>query len=661
MAGNARFHDKHHRTNHHTLSTDGFPDSATDPIASPSQPFQGDFVVNGVLSSSRGLDVLSANYGGDVYCENIHVRDTTFTDFISGTSTETIISDGALTGFGPNTLTMDFSTAIYAKTPIVNFTNSISAASAIYTNFANFFELSSTSISAKDIITNTLSTISLTSNDILTNNITATTLDSQSILSDSILSLEISATDVVVTNNITVSGNCLIYGNLSALGDLTEIETTLHSSSSFSVTNTDISLPALTINQEGTGDIVVLNYSSVPNFLKIDIEKLTINGKISALSGIHSDVSVTSPNISSITDISNSVFSTVSSNSANWESTYSSVSSISSNWDSTYSSVYSNSANWDSTYSTVSSNSANWESTYSSVSSISSNWESTYSSVSSNSANWESTYSTVSSNSANWESTYSSVSSISANWESTYSTVSSNSANWESTYSTVSSNSANWESTKTTVNSNSSNWESTYSTVSSNSANWESTKTTINSNSANWESTYSTVSSNSDNWESTKTTVNSNSANWESTYSTVSSNSAQWLSGNSTLSFVASTIHVEKLSAHNLFLSNTLFVSVTSITGAPSTTLLLDTNCPSYIFASVSATGTFAINLPAITSNNKGMFFHIKNTSPLNTEIIAIHDSGGTPISFGSTLNGNDNHCTQVVWDGNTWQTIFTF
>jgi hypothetical protein len=33
MAGNARFHDKHHRTNHHTLSTAGIPDSATDPIA----------------------------------------------------------------------------------------------------------------------------------------------------------------------------------------------------------------------------------------------------------------------------------------------------------------------------------------------------------------------------------------------------------------------------------------------------------------------------------------------------------------------------------------------------------------------------------------------------------------------------------------------------
>ena len=115
MAGNARFHDKLHRTNHHTLSTAGIPDSATDPIASPSNPFQGDFVVNGLLSSSKGLDVLSANYGGDVYCENIYVRDTTYTDFISGMGSETIISDGALTGFGDNTLTLDYGKAIYAK------------------------------------------------------------------------------------------------------------------------------------------------------------------------------------------------------------------------------------------------------------------------------------------------------------------------------------------------------------------------------------------------------------------------------------------------------------------------------------------------------------------------------------------------------------------
>jgi hypothetical protein len=460
MAGNARFHDKHHRTNHHTLSTVGFPDSATDPIASPSQPFQGDFVVNGLLSSSKGLDVLSANYGGDVYCENIYVRDTTYTDFISGQGTETIISDGALTGYGANTLTLDFGTAIYAKTPIVNFTNSISAASAIYTSFGKFTSLSSTSISAKDVFTNSLSTVSLTSNTVISTSLTSRTLSSDSIISNGLSSKNLSATDVIVTNNVTISGNCLIYGNLSALGDLTEIETILHSSSAFEITNTDISRPALKITQEGTGDILVLNYTTVPDYLKIDAEKLTLNGKISGLSGVYS------PNINTITNTANSVFSTVSSNSANWQNTFSTVSSNSAKWESVYSGVSSNSANWNNTYSTVSSNSGKWESVYSTVSSNSANWQNTYNTVSGTSANWENTYNAVSSNSANWQNTYSSVSSNSANWGSTYNTVSGTSANWSSVYSTVSSNSANWESTKTTVNSNSANWLSGSDTLS---------------------------------------------------------------------------------------------------------------------------------------------------------------------------------------------------
>jgi len=52
MAGNARFHNKYHRANHHTNNTPGIPDSGSDPIASSLFPFQGDFVLNGSLSAS---------------------------------------------------------------------------------------------------------------------------------------------------------------------------------------------------------------------------------------------------------------------------------------------------------------------------------------------------------------------------------------------------------------------------------------------------------------------------------------------------------------------------------------------------------------------------------------------------------------------------------
>ena len=66
MSGNARFHDKLHRSNHHTLSTSGLLDSAYDPIASPDYPFQGDFILNGNLSASGSLSARDLNIGGEI-------------------------------------------------------------------------------------------------------------------------------------------------------------------------------------------------------------------------------------------------------------------------------------------------------------------------------------------------------------------------------------------------------------------------------------------------------------------------------------------------------------------------------------------------------------------------------------------------------------------
>jgi len=53
MAGNARFHNKWHRRNHHSSPSIGYPDSATDPIGSPEEPFIGDFVLTGNLSAHK--------------------------------------------------------------------------------------------------------------------------------------------------------------------------------------------------------------------------------------------------------------------------------------------------------------------------------------------------------------------------------------------------------------------------------------------------------------------------------------------------------------------------------------------------------------------------------------------------------------------------------
>lgn len=153
MAGNARFHDKLHRKNHHTLSSYGFPDSGTDPIASHSEPFQGDFVINGSISSNSTITFASAHLDGDIYCENIHVNDTTYTNFISGHGTETIISDGALTGYGDHTLNLEFVSSVHITSPKLIITGTT------YGNNASYNALSAQSLYVSvSTLTTTVST-----------------------------------------------------------------------------------------------------------------------------------------------------------------------------------------------------------------------------------------------------------------------------------------------------------------------------------------------------------------------------------------------------------------------------------------------------------------------------------------------------------------------
>ena len=61
-----RFHSKWHRHDHHTYKTAGESDSSHDPIASPYDPFLGDFVLNGALSAAPALSA----YAGYFYTDS---------------------------------------------------------------------------------------------------------------------------------------------------------------------------------------------------------------------------------------------------------------------------------------------------------------------------------------------------------------------------------------------------------------------------------------------------------------------------------------------------------------------------------------------------------------------------------------------------------------
>ena len=56
-----RFHNKFHRHNHHTRPTDRdgkYPDSAYDPIASPDSPFEGEFYVDGNITTLSSISAI---------------------------------------------------------------------------------------------------------------------------------------------------------------------------------------------------------------------------------------------------------------------------------------------------------------------------------------------------------------------------------------------------------------------------------------------------------------------------------------------------------------------------------------------------------------------------------------------------------------------------
>jgi len=68
------YHEKFHRHNHHTLplSSDVYPDSSHDPIASYEQPFQGDFILNGSLNA-KSLSAISKTTAVQLSSKNIAI------------------------------------------------------------------------------------------------------------------------------------------------------------------------------------------------------------------------------------------------------------------------------------------------------------------------------------------------------------------------------------------------------------------------------------------------------------------------------------------------------------------------------------------------------------------------------------------------------------
>ena len=113
-----RFHSKLHRYNHHTDYTPGYVDSASDPIASPQDPFKGSFHVRGALSatsidSGTNIRVGGINKGSIVAPNNTTLRTYTLPD-----SSGSVILNSTITQYISSLSSSDVSTP-YVQSSIV--------------------------------------------------------------------------------------------------------------------------------------------------------------------------------------------------------------------------------------------------------------------------------------------------------------------------------------------------------------------------------------------------------------------------------------------------------------------------------------------------------------------------------------------------------------
>jgi hypothetical protein len=235
MSGIARFHDKLHRSNHHTAATPGLPDSSYDPIASPEKPFRGDFILSGSLSSRN--EVKSSSF------ETSSAKITNRL-VLSGASGGVLANSNANNALAsiPTSLSINYDGGVYLKNNLTLTNNGV--------------------ISAK-----------LPGGTIHTDNLTP----AYTIVKDNSAGWNTAAlwagtpttpSDITVNGDLTVNENLLVLGNLTALGPTTLINVTATTTDALCVFNADPTRPALDITQvTGTKPGVVLKHLGTGNIL----------------------------------------------------------------------------------------------------------------------------------------------------------------------------------------------------------------------------------------------------------------------------------------------------------------------------------------------------------------------------------------------------------
>ena len=285
--------------------------------------------------------------------------------------------------------------------------------------------------------------------------------------------------------DVTFAQNVTIQGNLTALGTSTFKNTIFTTTSALSVINTGPG-PALYVFQssgpydvasfyDGDGvEVLHVGNANVGQGGKVGINEsypsveLTVNGQIS----------------------SNNIITVQGGGSNQWNSVYSTVGSYSATWNTGLQDL-----SFDENNVTLSITNGNTVS-LSALSSVSVS----LGDVPVLSSNWNSSYSTTSYFSAFWNAVVDEIFTFYVTQTSAASAFWTEDGNY---YFIQNSKLDNWQL-----------WNSMYTTLYLNSAGWESTESTVQTNSAKWNSVYSTFNTNSSEYESVYTTYNQNSASY---------------------------------------------------------------------------------------------------------------------------------------------------
>jgi hypothetical protein len=385
-----RFHSKYHRKNHHTYGNASNPDASHDPIASPEQPFLGDFSLQGALCAVAPLSA----YAGYFYSSKTGIRTIGGEVGIAAYSLNTPLSTAygknimhGTVGINKNTISTGYVLDVLGNTNLngnLNVTGDVDIDGEDLTASTATFNLLNTSPTTTINFGGNAATINIGNDTTSTVNINGDTESSSCTTGALIvdggvgiaknlnvcgkldLNNDTESTScttgalivdggVGIAKNLNVCGNATIGGDITVNGSWTYLNTEVQVTSAMKIENTGTG-PALTVTQSGTypiahfidanGDDIVFNDNGFVGIgYNAPTNKLSVKGSIYSSDKLLFGTSETSPDVNLYRKDANTlktddyfeatkIYSTnTAGNSDQWNSNYTSVSQTSASWD----------------------------------------------------------------------------------------------------------------------------------------------------------------------------------------------------------------------------------------------------------------------------------------------------------------------------------------